>query len=47
MSDNLNLEKDGFQKFKLNFENLKLLKSIKLDIEKISLSKKNLSKIKS
>ncbi len=47
MSNNLDLEKDGFQKFKLNFENLKLLKSIKLDIEKISLSKKNLSKIKS
>ena len=46
MPNKLHLEKDGFQKFKINLENFKSLESLKLDIEKISLSKKNLNNIK-
>tara|TARA_B100000965_G_C19602476_1_gene763618 strand:+ start:5480 stop:6208 length:729 start_codon:yes stop_codon:yes gene_type:complete len=46
MTNKYELERDGFQKFKLNDINFKILKSIKSDIQKISLDKKNLNKIK-
>ena len=46
MINDFNLEKDGFQKFRLNSKNFQQLKLIKLGIEKISLKKNDLKEIK-
>lgn len=45
MSFKYKLENDGFQKFKLNTKNIKLLKFIKSEIENISINKIELKKI--